>query len=230
MIAQGHGLVGARSGRKSRNVLTDVVLTDEHRALIEANTGLAGLAAKQATEWWGVDNDDAYASALFGLCKAAVGFDEANGAKFSTYAVNACVKTIWRDLVFRPTAMRDTTRRNGKARPASRVVSMDDEIGAGDGKRRRRGSLIPDHRERTPPEQLEHDENMREARRWIDEITAESPRMHTVIRIRAQGGTLQEAGEALGVTRERARQLEDQHVGCSFGYGDRVRRTGAIAS
>lgn len=229
MIAQGHGLVGARVGRKRRGMLDDVVLTEAQRKRIADNTGLAGIAAREAIKRWGVDKDDAYASALFGLCKAAVGFDESLGNQFSTYAVDACTKTIYRDLVFQPTAMCDRTR-HGRTRRAERVVSMDDEIDInGKGKRRRRGSIIPDHRERTPIEQLEHDEMMREARQWMDQITAESDRMHTVIRIRTEGGTLHDAGDAIGLSRERTRQLEAKHIGHPLGRSNN-RNAEALAS
>lgn len=233
MIAQGHGLVGNSIRRKRPGMLTDVVLTDDQRARIEANTGLAGIAAKRASERWAVDLQDAYASALYGLIMAVVGFDESHGAAFSTYAISCCLNRIYRELVQRPPVMTDTTSK-GRTRHARRVFSIDEEIdtggGNGGGKRVTRGSMIPDNRERTPAEQLEHDEAMRQARAYLEELTDHDERLHTVVRIRTDGGTLRDTGRAIGVSKERARQLETRSIGQSIGSIRRTPAPEALAS
>lgn len=67
-------------------------LTVEQERLVSENTGLVGFVLKRLgrrpTE---MDWDDMYQDGLFGLVKAARGFDPDKGFKFSTYAV----RTIW---------------------------------------------------------------------------------------------------------------------------------------
>jgi hypothetical protein len=60
-------------------------LTDEERAIVEANTGLIALVLRRRhtpTDEWA----DSYQDGVLGLCRAAQLFDPALGNRFSTYA------------------------------------------------------------------------------------------------------------------------------------------------
>lgn len=66
-------------------------LTDEQRAMVEANMGLVGWAVSRwgrhlPTTGRGYTQDDAYQDATFGLMRAVVGFDPDKGFRFATYA------------------------------------------------------------------------------------------------------------------------------------------------
>lgn len=61
-------------------------LTPEQAAMVEANTGLIGLAIKK----WGprdADEDDAFQDGMFGLARATQLFDPSRGFTFSTFAL-----------------------------------------------------------------------------------------------------------------------------------------------
>lgn len=230
MIARGHGVTGGNGGRQYTNVLTGVTLDDDQRSLVEANTGIAGLAAKRCRERWGVDLEDAYASALFGLICAAVAFDEEHGVKFSTFAYQCCLNQVRREHRQLPQAMQ-TRDRHGNEQTPLRVVSIDDQIDPNSNRRARTfGSMISDRREPTPAERLEHDEMLAEAHARLDEFCSRDERMHTIVRIRTEGGTLADAACAIGVTRERVRQIEARMVGAPLGRSHRDRVKEAVAS
>ena len=56
-----------------------------------ANIGLVHACAKRFTGR-GMEYDDLFQAGCMGLVKAADGFDESRGLKFSTYAVQMCIR------------------------------------------------------------------------------------------------------------------------------------------
>lgn len=69
-------------------------LTDDERAMVEANTGLVAFVLRRRrtpTDRW----DDAWQNGMLGLLRAAQMFEPAKGFRFSTYAltwIQACVQ------------------------------------------------------------------------------------------------------------------------------------------
>lgn len=72
---------------------------ESNKKFIEDNLGLVHLCANKFRSK-GIDYDDLYGAGCIGLLKAAKGFDETRGVKFSTYAVPVIlgeIKRLFRD-------------------------------------------------------------------------------------------------------------------------------------
>lgn len=72
---------------------------ESNKKFIEDNLGLVHLCANKFRSK-GIDYDDLYGAGCIGLLKAAKGFDEKRGVKFSTYAVPVIlgeIKRLFRD-------------------------------------------------------------------------------------------------------------------------------------
>jgi RNA polymerase primary sigma factor len=74
------------------------------------------------------------------------------------------------------------------------------------------GELVPDERCKGPEEELLEHDNLKHVRRMLNEI---DPREASILRMRfglddGEPKTLKEIGEALGLTRERVRQIESE--------------------
>lgn len=72
---------------------------ENNKKFIEDNLGLVHLCANRFRSK-GIDYDDLYGAGCIGLLKAAKGFDETRGVKFSTYAVPVIlgeIKRLFRD-------------------------------------------------------------------------------------------------------------------------------------
>src|SRR5690606_14898637 len=72
------------------------------------------------------------------------------------------------------------------------------------------GEIVPDDRARGPEDELINSDNLTQVSRLLEEM---DPREATILRMRfglddSEPQTLKEIGEALGLTRERVRQIE----------------------
>ena len=77
------------------------------------------------------------------------------------------------------------------------------------------GDIVPDERTRGPEDELINSDNLVHVSRLLDEM---EPREATILRMRfglddSEPQTLKEIGEALGLTRERVRQIESEALG-----------------
>lgn len=122
------------------------VLTDEQRAMVEANTGLIGWVLNRRRtpdlEW-----EDSFQDGLFGLIRAVQLFDPARGFKFSTYAEAWIRQAVQRG---RATYLGIGYRQNRD----DWVTPISIDAPVGDGDSLDLGGLIPDERQ-APAEQAE---------------------------------------------------------------------------
>lgn len=91
-------------------------------AFIEANLGLVHACANRF-RGKGIEYDDLYGAGCVGLVKAAAGFDEERGVRFSTYAVPVIlgeIKRLFRDggAVKVSRSLKELSMRVGRAREA----------------------------------------------------------------------------------------------------------------
>lgn len=76
-------------------------LTDEQRQMVVDNLGLAHYAANHFNINFDYDHEEVTAVAYYGLVLAVLGFDENQGAQFSSYAVKAIRRTLYREFMYR---------------------------------------------------------------------------------------------------------------------------------
>ena len=180
----------------SRRFPAKVPLTPAQQELAAANTGLAYWHADRFCRRTRMDYDECVGAALLGLVNAARLFRPELGWRFSTYASWSIRNTLARELeVERRRPDRLAVRLSGGTQPHSEW---------GD---RRTGETFdePAAPEGPPPYDRETE------RAVADAVRALPPRERAVVRMRFyEGRKLAEAGAALGVTRERARQLQAQ--------------------
>lgn len=175
-------------------------LTDEQRDFIEGHLGLAGLLAIRANP--GRDADDSFQDAVFGLARAVRAFDPSKG-KFSTYAYRpireevgvgletAGVVRVPRRGGRRPTDSPATVAAAALARRTVTFSSLEAETGI---------KFDPPHVADGPDA-----ETIEAVRRVLATLPARS---RDVLRMRMDGMTFVAIGAALGITQERARQIE----------------------
>lgn len=196
--------------------------------LVRRNQGLVHTIAREC-RWSQLEYEDLIAAGNEGLLLAAQRYDERRGAKFSTFAVHWIRAFLWRfvennvHLVRIPVHMQQQLRafRKGTATKTSRflqhaidaargTVSLDAPIRGQDDDRALSEVLAADA---PTPEELVGDaeEDTRE-RRILKRALARMPeRLRRVVEQRHLGEetrTLGEVGKAMGLSRERVRQLE----------------------
>lgn len=92
-------------------------LSDEQRALVEANIGLAGWAVRHVggnpSHYLSGGRDDLYSAALEALCRAALRFDPGRGVTFAAYAAQRLRGAVLDEL------RRDSRSARVKAGPLS---------------------------------------------------------------------------------------------------------------
>lgn len=172
-------------------------LTETQQSLVESNTALVGWAVKRLTPagWHRgiLDNDDLASAGMLGLIRAAQTHDPAKGA-FTTHASYHIRCQILTEMKNRQDHIRiplsvDPAERSRLAEALMTVpISGDTQIAA--------------------PEWGES-HRMDDTRDEVERILARLPRRQAdILRERMAGKTLSEIGKALGVTRERVRQIE----------------------
>lgn len=175
----------------------------ERNALVTANLGLVGMVVRntnagQIARLGGAD--DAFQVGIFGLIRAAELWDPRR-AKFSTYATSAIKSHIYRasncaGVIALPSRGRTRREEPEHLRELIERAAAVQTIGE--------SFDIP----REDPERLSLDEI---AEIW--EEVAELPSSErTVMLSRLDGATLLESGAKLGVTKERARQIQANAV------------------
>ena len=155
-------------------------MTTEERDLVTANIGLAGRVADRLRHHVRPgDLDDLHAAALFGLCRAALDFDEGRRVRFSTYGTKLS-----------HTEALDHLRRSMrlKHRALDLAEPLDDELVARPG------------RESAARE---------EERQWIHAAVDRLPeRLALIVRNRLAGNEYEAIGRRLGVCQDYVRRLE----------------------
>jgi RNA polymerase sigma factor (sigma-70 family) len=175
--------------QQQQETTTQANLTPEQTRLVTANMGIAGHAARRAALFYGWDRDDAMQEASIALAQAALTYDPARGARFSTYA-------------FKVIANRLTSIGRGKgARAASnravRSISLNAPIAADDDTGLTRQDTIAGTVQ--PNETPERDE----ARALIAEAMAGvKPTARDILTRYAQGQTYDQIASDIGMTRQ----------------------------
>lgn len=182
-------------------------LTEDQRRLVEDNVALAISVVTNTHAGRRMSHDDRVSVAFVGLCRAALLYDPSRGWKFSTYAANAIRYTLLREehfdrLIHLPAALagKAALRRPHLAAEADRVRGV--------------SSLSAD--EIDPPARADGAEEA-EARAADREalwaaIRDLPPRYRWVVAERARGKTLESIGRHMGVSKERARQIEQKGI------------------
>ena len=155
--------------------------------------------------------DDAESAGMVALCRAARNFDPSRKVLFKTYALCGIFREIYRAAecegvigvpanLLRSQQPHDAGRQQ-MARRAKNVLHLGD---ARHCEKAQIAELAAEETERLAPELIEHlDRLIRQLR----------PRDQTIIRLRYfEGCTLLEVSKAIGVTRERVRQLQIKAV------------------
>lgn len=174
-------------------------LTPEQQRLVESNTGIAYAVAsrwaKRAPDW--TDPEELVGEAMTGLCRAAQTWDPAKGAKFSSYAWTWAEQFIRRFLA--------DERGRGVNIPEHRKdvrvgVAGFGSLGLADGGDFAATIAAPESRAVPAAD----------ADVWATVYAAlPDERWRRVIRLRfVDGWKLDDVGAALGISGERARQIE----------------------
>lgn len=175
-------------------------LTDAERDMADANRGLVYAVAKSMRLRWRLD-DDAIQAGMRGLMRAVQLYNPATGYQFGTYAGYWIRQAIQRHmtsdrLIHIPAhAQRGKLFREevGRAmRPAKTIARRGDGLAENE----------PWARDEEPD-----DETIPALRAAIARL---DPRSHEVITRRMRGETLKAIGAAIGLTRERVRQIEHE--------------------
>lgn len=170
---------------------------------------LAGDARKYRVS--GMDLEDWIAHGVLGLITAVEHFDASKGYSFSTYsrhwirselqnAYHMQTAAIRVPRSARRAARRGCEKNAARIEQVSRVLSMDAPMLDGSIRRDHVAGRLP-----MPDNDVEDD---REHRRMRYAMAKLETRERVILRARAEGHGLCEVGEALGVSRERVRQVE----------------------
>jgi RNA polymerase sigma factor (sigma-70 family) len=165
-----------------------------------------------ATKGKNLDFDDLHQAGMMGIMKACELFDESRGYKFSTYAtwwVRAFVRRLTVDqarTVRIPAWFQEEQRLAGKTVPLV-SKSLDAPMNTSEGE----GDCQLDH-EAHPDPQIDAPEGLlciNQRKKYAHYLLSTlCDRERLVLTMRMKDATLEVVGNALGVTRERARQIE----------------------
>jgi RNA polymerase primary sigma factor len=157
----------------------------------------------------GVPLEDLIAEGAVGLMKAVRRFDPENGTRFTTYASFWIKKAIIEALLTRPRVVHLPRYAREKGHAFPRELSLDAPMRIAE-TNSTWGDRLPDTRSRGAVETLADREERRRLRRLVLDLP---PREQAVLaeRFGLHGGpvrTLTEIGTALGLSKERVRQIE----------------------
>lgn len=181
-------------------------LTEEQRALVEANEKLVPFVANKY-DWCKLvygSIEDAIGDGYIALCIAAQNYDASRGYSFSTYASK---------LIFRQFAMRRQTDATKRRNPGKRPLHLDWNV---PGKEITLGELVP--ADDDIEEKVLDIEMARSLKHTADALGMQR---EYGIALRVAGGeTLSEISREMGITRERVRQLSNNFKSrCIQKYG-----------
>lgn len=165
-------------------------LTEDQQKLVTENLPLAYHYSKKRPII-GIDPDENESEALFCLTRAASNFDPALGFKFTTFAW-----TVW--LNHRKDAHRESQAVT-KGYATAQTAYHDDNAKMFD----------PEDKQPGPDEICERKEEIEDKRNVLRIL---DPRSRLVMRMKAEGQSLKEIGDALGTTRERIRQIVNRSI------------------
>ena len=161
-----------------------------------------------------LEKSDLYSAGLRGLMRASQTWDPQRG-KFSTYAAPWIRQAIQREIqnygcvVRRPSYLQDRLRQAGQCR-MPRVLSLSAPLkGAADSTL---ADVLPDEGSIMPDADLERESAERELAGLIERARL-SDRERRVLALRAADVGLAEIGDDIGMSRERARQIEREALG-----------------
>jgi RNA polymerase sigma factor (sigma-70 family) len=186
-------------------------LNEAQAALLEANVGLLYYFAKKVFAQnprrmfaMGLDVDELVGFGMKGLIRAARGFDSELGYTFSTFARRPIVQAMYREVLLRaglPLNMAYEPRggKPRRVRPTTRWMTEMESTGKSSEAGLWAGSA----------------ESPLEVRELLEDLRRRMPaRLWRVLELRfGQEMTLQEVGDTMGFTKERARQLEAEAMG-----------------
>jgi len=179
-------------------ILPENSLTPAERAeLIESARPFARMIARFYLGR-GLSFEDLESAAVDGLWKASRHFDQDRGTKFLTYAGRWCHQRVQK-------AIRD------QKRFGMRMIPVGGRVRIVIGKGRNTDPDAPALFERAAARSAHPIEAIAGKEVWDRFMKLLTPRLRDVAFLRYREGlTLEETGDALGVTRERIRQLEEQ--------------------
>lgn len=169
-------------------------MTEEQQRLVEENKGLVYKIVEQTYK--GIyEFDDMIQVGFVGLCLSAIGFQPEKGVAFSTYAVPCIKKKIWQHhQIWVKRQKRDLTKE---------AYSLDERLHGGG------IQYGTTHLETLLS--LDNVEDKVVANCLIDVVRGiPHPKRREALLSHIKGMTLEEIGNALGVTRSRAGQLVDE--------------------
>lgn len=179
-------------------------MTEEQRALVEKNLGVA---YKVAERFYGAarcreDQEAILSSAMLGLCSASLGFRVDNGVKFSTFCGVCCKQQIEHDLATNGLIWipRYLSRRASLDRPGRSAATI--------ARKARSWTQLGD-----PSVRLFAAESTVPAAEWSeirDALGTLDPDHQTAIKMTADGAGIDRIGCELGVSRESARKIRRQ--------------------
>jgi RNA polymerase sigma factor (sigma-70 family) len=179
--------------------------------IVEGNVGLVFLVWKMHSQRL-VPLDDALGIGAQGLITAVERFDAAHGVRFSTYATwwirHSLCRTgrnegfTIRVPIHAQSGEAKTGERVDAAQAARRLRSLDTPM---EGSRTTYGNMMPDEQALAAFDAID-DDNQRAA--LTEALAALPAQLRAVLEQRSEGRTLADVAEALGLRREKVRQLE----------------------
>lgn len=185
-------------------------VSEEQRAMVEANRGLVHHHVKQRYGAGCPQFDDLAQVGMLGLMRAAIRYDPTRGLKFSTYAVATIRRTINRHLIedgliHVPSSSLTSPELVPFAARARRVASLDDRLPGG-----QRGFEPAAEAGEDVGAAIDLGDAKARLAGWLEVLSARD-REVIALRFGLRGDpprTLKQVGEWFGITKERVRQIE----------------------